>query len=242
MDYDEAAQRSAAGVKRHGAGQRTASGITFYPLDPRPEEILIEDIAHHLARICRWGGAVRSFYSVAEHSVLLSWHFEERGEPDMAKWALLHDAAEAYLGDVVRPLKPYFTEFGRFEAHLEKMIWQRFGLEGELPAAVKAADTAILGDERDRLFATASDLALNRAGETGLGLVMGEHSPAWSNYLFLVQFYALFGCGDSESLRRALAEIDVEHRRAATLRARLDHALARAVGGLSLKDLPVGGA
>ena len=240
MDYDVAAQRPATGAQRLGAGQRTASGLTFYPLDPRPEEILIEDIAHHLARICRWGGAVRGYYSVAEHSVLLSHYFEGKGDPVLAKWALLHDAAEAYLGDVVRPLKPYFTEFSRFESHLETMIWRHFGLEGELPVAVKAADTAILGDERTRLFAAASDPALNRPGETGLGLAMGEHSPAWSHYLFLVQFYALFGCGDSESLRRALAAIEVEHRRSAALMARLDRALVQAAGGLSIDALPVG--
>lgn len=188
MDYDVASQRPGTGAQRFGAGQRTASGLTFYPLDPRPEEILIEDIAHHLARICRWGGAVERYYSVAEHSVLLAEHFVNSGDIDLARWALLHDAAEAYLGDVVRPLKPYFAEFKTFESQLERMIWQRFGLVGDLPAEVHAADTAILGDERRQLFKTKADPRLDRPGETGLGLEVVCLPPEHATETFLRVF------------------------------------------------------
>lgn len=193
MDYDVSSQRSlVAGGERFGAGQRTASGITFWPLDPRPEEIRMDDIAHHLARLCRWGGAVRTYYSVAEHSILLARHFERRGEVDLARWALLHDAAEAYLGDVVRPLKACMPDFRRIEAHLESVIWRRFGLEGELPDAVREADTAILGDERRELFRVPADPGLNRPGETGLGITTWRLLPGAATDAFLTKAGELF--------------------------------------------------
>ncbi len=183
-------------TQRFGDWQTTASGITFWPLDPRPEEIAIEDIAHHLSRICRWGGATKNFYSVAEHSVLLAAYFDARqGNRQLARWALLHDAAEAYLGDVVRPLKPYFAEFSRFESLLERMIWQRYGLDGELPAEVKAADTAIIGDERDQLFTTSLHARQKRQGETGLGIDMAQWPPEQASGVFLATYRRLFGEG-----------------------------------------------
>ena len=131
--------------ERFGDCQITARGATVWPLDPRPEEIDVGDIAHHLARICRWGGTVRDYYSVAEHSCMLALYFSEKGRTDLARWALLHDAAEAYLGDVVRPLKPFMLEAVGYERRLEQVIWQKYGLGKELPSPVKRADTARRG-------------------------------------------------------------------------------------------------
>ncbi len=75
---------------RIGNWLQTYSGIAYWPLDPRPEEVTIEDIAHHLSLICRFGGAVRRFYSVVEYSVLVS----RVGPPVYALQCLLHDATE----------------------------------------------------------------------------------------------------------------------------------------------------
>lgn len=80
---------------------QTFSKKKFYPLNPNPDDIVIEDIAHALSNLCRFAGHTRQFYSVAQHSVLVSLHCH----PDNALAGLLHDASEAYLLDMPRPLK-----------------------------------------------------------------------------------------------------------------------------------------
>ena len=87
--------------ERVGDWIQTMSGVIFYPLDPRPEEIRIEDIAHALSHQCRFAGHCREFYSVAEHSVRVSRELPQ----EFMLWGLLHDASEAYLVDLPRPIK-----------------------------------------------------------------------------------------------------------------------------------------
>jgi 5'-deoxynucleotidase YfbR-like HD superfamily hydrolase len=86
---------------RLGDWMQTFSGKRFYPLDPRPEDIRLMDIAHALSHVCRFNGHTRFFYSVAQHSVLVSL----MGPEDAAAARLLHDASEAYICDLPRPLK-----------------------------------------------------------------------------------------------------------------------------------------
>jgi len=97
-----------AAEQRVGDWMSMASGRVFWPLDPRADEVHIDDIAQALSNVCRFGGRCSEFYSVAQHSVWVARYVELRrpGRPLLALHALLHDAAEAYLGDVVRPLKP----------------------------------------------------------------------------------------------------------------------------------------
>lgn len=125
------------------------TGRPFWPLDPRPEEIDIEDIAQALSLKCRYGGHCRRFYSVAEHSVLVSHHVA----PEHALWALLHDAGEAYLADVPRPVKPSLQGWKQLEAGLMRVVCARFGLPSEEPDDVKRADFAITTDEKAALMA-----------------------------------------------------------------------------------------
>jgi hypothetical protein len=179
--------------ERTGDWQLTASGRIFWLLDPRPEDIEVGDIAHHLGRICRWGGAPREHYSVAEHSVILARYFVLHGKHDLSRWALLHDAAEAYLGDIVRPLKPFMVDALAYERRLERTIWDKYGLAGELPEAVKIADTAILGDERDQLFGPDSQHArMKRPGEIGLGVRLPQWCARRATAEFRMQFMELF--------------------------------------------------
>lgn len=130
----------------------TFSGIRFRPLDPRPDDIWIQDIAHALAHQSRFGGHCRRFYSIAQHSV----HVSQRCQPADALWGLLHDASEAYLQDVCRPLKelPAFEAYRAAESRLQRCIVERFGLAPEQPASVTAADDWMLAIEMRDLMAT----------------------------------------------------------------------------------------
>lgn len=135
----------------------TRSGVKFHPLDPRPEDILIEDIAHSLANQCRYTGHTSRYYSVAEHSVRVALLLPR----ELRLAGLLHDAAEAYLGDVARPLKHSFemTPYRCAERRLEAAIASRFNLDLvpliepdglislQVPVAVKNADAAMLWRE-----------------------------------------------------------------------------------------------
>lgn len=131
-----------------GDWMQTYTGRAFYPMAPRTGDVDLFDIAHALAMICRYGGHVDRFYSVAEHCVLMS----EAVAPENAPWALLHDATEAYLGDMIRPLKGAMPEYRAVEDQLMRVICNRFGLGWECPAEVKMADLRILRDERNALM------------------------------------------------------------------------------------------
>ncbi|WP_424360235.1 phosphohydrolase [Methylocystis parvus] len=134
---------------------QTYSGRAFYPLDPRPEDVCMRDIAHALSHLCRFGGHSTRFYSVAEHSSTLCEYFLLRGDRELARWALLHDAAEAYLVDVPRPIKSSLTNYRAIERRIMEAICTRFALPWEEPAAVREADLRILTDESRALMAPA---------------------------------------------------------------------------------------
>lgn len=138
---------------RNGDWIQTFTGRVFYPLDPRPGDICFADISHPLSQLCRFGGHSRHFYSVAEHSSILCEYFLRRGDRDLARWALMHDATEAYLVDVPRPLKASLPAYRVHEARLMSAICARFGLPEEEPDAVREADRRILTDEARALMA-----------------------------------------------------------------------------------------
>lgn len=133
---------------RIGNWMQTYTGRAFWPLDPRPEDINPLDIAHALGHLCRYGGHVRKHYSVAEHCLLLS----QAVSPENALWALLHDATEAYIGDMVRPLKQMMPHFQTVEDNLMDVICYRFELEPEMPEEVHQADARILVNEKNALM------------------------------------------------------------------------------------------
>lgn len=136
-------------MERKGDWMQTAHGRKFWPIDPRPEEVHIDDIAHALSMTCRFGGHCLRFYSVSQHSVLVS-----RALPRPYKlWGLLHDASEAYVVDVPRPLKYWLEGYKRIENDVMRAISTRFQLSPEMPAEVKRVDVAILADEAAQLMA-----------------------------------------------------------------------------------------
>lgn len=136
---------------------QTFSGRRVNPLAPDPEQIVIGDIAQALANQCRFGGHCSHFYSVAQHSALLSdLVASENGDATAQLWALLHDAAEAYLVDLPHPLKHHSDLGERFRAveePLQALICQRFGLPHDAPANLKDIDRALLAAEKAKLVA-----------------------------------------------------------------------------------------
>ena len=139
--------------ERKGAWIQTYTGKQFWPMDPRPEEIDIRDIAHSLAMQCRFNGHCERFYSVAEHSI----HVFRLVTPMLVRvntsmWGLLHDAAEAYLSDIPRPIKGHMMLYRELEFNLMAVIAERFGLEGEIPECVVEADNQMLATEAKHLM------------------------------------------------------------------------------------------
>lgn len=135
--------------RRAGDWIQMNSGIAFWPLDPRADEVRIEDIAHSLSLLCRFGGHCRRFYSVAEHSV----HVARQVSREAALWGLLHDASEAYVCDLPRPLKRMLPGYSLIERKVHLAIAEHFGLPAGMPAEVKAADEAMLLTEARQLMA-----------------------------------------------------------------------------------------
>ncbi len=133
----------------------TMSGTGKYHfLDPSPDEIDIDTIATGLSNVCRYGGKVKVgfFYSVAEHSVVLAKKvLEETGCTEKALSALLHDASEAYLGDVARPLKQFLPEYIAIEEKAEKVIQEKFNIKPMCEYG-KYLDYNVVRDEADILF------------------------------------------------------------------------------------------
>ena len=129
-------------MKQSRAWQRMLSGRRLDLLDPTPLDIEIEDIAHGLAFVARWNGQTRGDwpYSVAEHSLLVEQIFSRIGEP-IAKWrlaALLHDAPEYVIGDMISPVKSAVGPgYGELDMRLTAAVHLRFGLPSSLPTAIK---------------------------------------------------------------------------------------------------------
>lgn len=130
----------------------TSSGMYFDFADPQPSQVNIKDIATGLSNTCRFAGQCE-FYSVAEHSVhCATTVLRESGSMLAALHALMHDAAEAYTGDMPKPLKNMLPEFREVEAKVEKAIRIKFGLGGVYDGVVKDIDLRMLKTEKTQLF------------------------------------------------------------------------------------------
>jgi hypothetical protein len=179
----------------------TASGLIYDYCQPGLGTVTLDDIAHGLGNTCRFGGHTVEFYSVAQHSVLTSWILEAWDQPaEVVRCGLMHDAHEAYLGDLPRPLKQCINgDYDRLSELADSVIAEKFGLSlvdlhGDV---VKKADMVALIHEAKRLLPSggwpdweedlpgglfvptyASDgkrFFLDRARELGVGEVVSAH-------------------------------------------------------------------
>lgn len=134
----------------------TNSGLSFYLLTPKIEKIDIYDIAHSLSMLCRFNGHCTSFYSVAQHSLLCALEAKARGlSKKIQLRALIHDAQEAYISDIPRPVKACLPEIKEIEDRIQKKIYQKFGLywdDKEANKLINEIDNDILSYEAHRFM------------------------------------------------------------------------------------------
>lgn len=161
----------------------TYSGKRFNPDAP---EVFISDIAHGLSNLCRFSGQSLEFYSVAEHSVLVAQAVSNKA---YALEALLHDAAEAYIGDVPRPIKARLPCYQELEERIMEAIVVKYGLTWPLPPSVVRADLQVLARERRALMR-------GEAGDWGLdvqpaAVTIRCYRPKDAKIRFMETFYRL---------------------------------------------------
>lgn len=148
-------------MNRVGDWMQTYTGRAFWPLDPRPEEVFLIDVAHSLSMQCRFAGHCLRFYSVAEHSVLMTRKVIENTTGMLlaetirqaAQTFLLHDGPEAYLIDLPRPVKRFIPDYKVAEDRVWQAVRTRFGLALDLPVSLKSYDNSILIDEMQQNMA-----------------------------------------------------------------------------------------
>jgi len=190
------------------AWMQTYTGVAFRPWSAPADDIVLEDIAHSLAFQCRYNGHVGRFYSVAQHAVLLATYaLDDESRPadtrlDDAYWCLFHDAAEAYIGDMVRPVKIEMPAFRALDDDLTAKVAERFNLPGTvIPDHVKSLDARILLDERDALLTMPpQEWDVDQLAPLGIGIV--PWSPEDAEEAFLMTYARL------ERLRADLADAD----------------------------------
>lgn len=169
----------------------TYSGITFDPLNVKLEQINIKDIAHALSNICRYNGHSKFFYSVGQHSILLTQYILQSKLEDKlnkARFALTHDASEAFLCDIPDPIKqlPEFEFYRNTELKLQSLIYSKFNLNSDFPDDVKNLDIVIRCDEMNTLF------NLENKYKNVLGIEIKPMQPKEVENNFLIYYNNLF--------------------------------------------------
>jgi hypothetical protein len=169
---------------------QTFTGKKFDPLNPNINDFCIEDIAHSLSLQCRFTGHCRVFYSVAEHSVHVSYQVPI----EHALWGLLHDASEAYLTDLSRPVKRIMPIYKQAEKRLQDLLIPFFGAELPTmqPECVTVADMRMLATERAQIMATGFEWEDLR-GIDAYDLTLPCWGPLTAELAFLARFRQLTG-------------------------------------------------
>ena len=163
---------------------RTLTGKKFNIFEPRPEMIDIRDIASGLANKGHFSGLTPRYFSIAEHSILVcdEFSFWNNEQPDSVKLlALLHDASEAYIGDMIKPLKVHMPDFVRLEDGIMNVIAQRFDLDLAKMPVIKSSDLLVQDWEFSAFYR-------NGAGLGTLGNRIQYLDPERAKTVFLDRF------------------------------------------------------
>jgi len=155
---------------------------------PETSDFTLEDIAHGLAMTCRFAGQCSRFYSVAQHSV----HVSEFVPPEDAFAGLMHDTAEAFVGDVSKPLKEMLPQYKEIEKRVEAAIFARVGLSLPLAPSIKETDIRMLVTEQRQLMRNRDDWDYTR-GMTPLAFEIPTWSADEAKARFIDRFRSLVG-------------------------------------------------
>jgi hypothetical protein len=185
-------------AERQGDWMLTYSGKRFWPIDPRPEDVRIEDIAHQLSLANRFAGATRWPYSVAQHSVLCAraafWFYDDLVKQDKGAVlaVLLHDASEAYVQDIVRPAKRFIQGYDGVEDRLMRVIATRFGFAYPFVPLVHEIDNRMLVTEAPALMSgEAEDWWLDPKWPAPFRIDIEPWLPQYAEHAFLEMFERL---------------------------------------------------
>ena len=164
----------------------TYLGNRFYPLEGRIDRVHLEDIAHGLAYQCRFNGQTSEFYSIAQHSLMVA-DIISQDHPELRLAALLHDASEAYLGDVVKPLKALLPDYKDIERRVEEIIAETYGISDIFNPLIKGADMIALATEkRDLMPHSAEDWSYLKGFEP-LVEAINAWTPEQAKRTFLIE-------------------------------------------------------
>jgi uncharacterized protein len=170
----------------------TYIGKKFFPLDPKVSDIDILDIAHALSNKCRYAGHTINFYSVGEHSIHIHDYLLSKGyAKSIIGWGLLHDAAEAYLFDIPRPIKNQIAGFEQLENNLLSIVAKAFGLPEVMPKIVKEIDFLMLGVEKDQAMTSGPKWQENIENMNRLPIILKFWKPKKCEKEFIKRFNGL---------------------------------------------------
>lgn len=166
---------------------RTYLGGSFEPFNPKPVSIEIEDIAHSLSMQCRWNGHIDEFYSVAQHCLLTSYLVDDKYMLE----ALMHDATEAYIGDVPSPVKAGLPEYIHTEDKIWKAIARKFKMREVLPKEIKDADVYMMKLEKKVLVRDYEDGFHDDVENLKIRLDIKPMGPKMAKQQFMERFHEL---------------------------------------------------